>query len=331
MFVEPFLKSSPAIRRYADNPLLAGKDIPYNANCIFNAGVCKYQGRYVMLFRNDYDYISGGRFGGCNLGLAFSDDGLHWRPEAEPFFDAARLHDPEVTRIYDPRLTVIEDTLYVCFAMDTHHGLRGGIGRIPDDFSGLEILSLSVPDNRNMVLFPEKIGGMYARLERPMPVYSRGRDRFDTWISFSPDLKFWGESKLILGVEEVPFANDKTGPAAPPIRTKAGWLTLFHAVDIDQSRGKNGWEDTWKKRYSAGVMLLDLDDPSKVLGVYKEPLIAPDTQYEACEGFRENVIFPGGLIREEDGSLKIYYGAADTVECLAFAEEETLIGLCLGK
>ncbi len=275
MLLEPVLHSSPVLRRCPQNPVLSKKDIPYNAELIFNAGVVKYEGRYVMVFRNDYDHQGGVQFGGCNLGIAYSDDGICWKAEPKPFVTLEQFDDPEILRVYDPRLTVMEGEVYICFAMDTRHGLRGGIART-HGLTGFEILSLSLPDNRNMVLFPEKIGGMYARLERPMPVYSRwGRDRFDTWLSLSPDLRFWGESKLVLAVEDVPYANDKIGPAAPPVKTEKGWLTLFHAVDIDHSRGKNGWEDTWKKRYSAGIMLLDADDPSKIIGLSKTPLIAP--------------------------------------------------------
>lgn len=329
MILEPVLRSSGVIKRYENNPVLSGKDIPFDAECIFNAGVAKYQGKYVMIFRNDYNYISGARFGGCNLGVAFSDDGIKWTVREKPFFELEYLNDPEITRVYDPRLTVIEGELYICFAVDTRHGLRGGIGRVKEDFGGIEFISMSVPDNRNMVLFPEKIGGRYVRLERPMPIYSRGKDRFDTWLSVSPDLKFWGESRLVLPVEAVKYANDKTGPAAPPVKTEKGWLTVFHAVDIDHTRGKNGWEDSWKKRYSAGIMLLDLEDPSKIIGKYEEPLLAPETVYEANEGFRENVIFPGGMILEDSGEVKIYYGAADTVECLATADVNELLRLCL--
>lgn len=332
MILEPILKSSSVIKRYENNPVLSKKDIPFPADCIFNAGVAKYQGKYVMVFRNDFNYVSGGRFDGCNLGIALSDDGIHWSVRETPFFENAeiRKQNPEIMRVYDPRLSVIDGELFICFAVDTHHGLRGGIGKVKADFSGIEFISMSVPDNRNMVLFPEKINGMYVRLERPMPVYSRGGDRFDTWISYSPDLKFWGESKLLLPVEAVKYANDKTGPAAPPIKTEKGWLTLFHAVDIDRERGKNGWEDRWQKRYSAGIMLLDLEDPSKILGQYSEPLLAPETDYEANAGFRENVIFPGGMLLEDNGEVKIYYGAADTVECLATADVQDLIQLCLG-
>jgi beta-1,4-mannooligosaccharide/beta-1,4-mannosyl-N-acetylglucosamine phosphorylase len=167
------------------------------------------------------------------------------------------------------------------------------------------------------------------RLERPFPVYSRGgEDRFDTWMSYSYDMKYWGDTKLLFAVEDVPFANDKIGPGAPPVKTEHGWLTLFHSVDIDRTRGKNGWEDRWQKRYCAGIMLLDLEDPSKIIGMSMEPLIAPETEYETEGGFRTNVIFPGGMILEDDGEVKIYYGASDTVECMATARVEDLIALC---
>lgn len=323
--LNPILKSSPVIKRYENNPVLSYKDVPYNAALIFNAGVAKYQGKYVMVFRNDYGSVEERRLDGTNLGLAFSDDGIHWEVQDKPCFD---LKDEEILRAYDPRLTVMDGKVYMCFAVDTRHGIRGGIA-VTEDFEKFEIISMTVPDNRNMVLFPEKIGGKYVRLERPFPVYGRGgKDRFDIWISDSPDLVYWGNSKLLLGVENVPYANDKIGPGAPPVKTEKGWLTTFHAVDLDPSRGKNGWESAWKKRYCAGIMLLELEDPSKVIGLCKDPLIAPETDYETVDGFRTNVIFPGGMILEDDGEVKIYYGAADTVECLATAYVDDLIKLC---
>jgi beta-1,4-mannooligosaccharide/beta-1,4-mannosyl-N-acetylglucosamine phosphorylase len=323
--LNPTLESSPVIKRYENNPVLSYKDVPYNAALIFNAGVAKYQGKYVMVFRNDYGSVEERRLDGTNLGLAFSDDGIHWEVQDKPCFD---LKDEEILRAYDPRLTVMDGKVYMCFAVDTRHGIRGGIA-VTEDFEKFEIISMTVPDNRNMVLFPEKIGGKYVRLERPFPVYGRGgKDRFDIWISDSPDLVYWGNSKLLLGVENVPYANDKIGPGAPPVKTEKGWLTTFHAVDLDPSRGKNGWESAWKKRYCAGIMLLELEDPSKVIGLCKDPLIAPETDYETIDGFRTNVIFPGGMILEDDGEVKIYYGAADTVECLATAHVDDLIKLC---
>ncbi|WP_413371771.1 glycoside hydrolase family 130 protein [Paenibacillus taichungensis] len=323
------LASSSVIKRYLNNPILDASCVPYPTALVFNAGVTKFNGKYVMVFRNDYGSLEQQTIEAhhtTDLGVAFSDDGIHWEVQPKPCF---KLHDQEIIRAYDPRLTVIDGRCYMCFAVDTHHGIRGGVA-VTDDFEEFEILSLSTPDLRNMVLFPEKIGGKFMRLERPFTVYSRGGvDRFDMWISESPDLRYWGNSDLLLAVEDVPFANDKIGPAAPPIKTEQGWLTTFHAVDIDPARGKNGWETSWQKRYTAGLMLLDLDNPKKIIGMYQNPLLAPEASYEIEGGFRNNVIFPGGMVLEDDGEVKIYYGAADTVECLATAHIDDLIQLCL--
>jgi beta-1,4-mannooligosaccharide/beta-1,4-mannosyl-N-acetylglucosamine phosphorylase len=337
--VPQVLKSSPCIRRCAENPVLAPSDIPYEASLVFNAGVTKYQGRYVMVFRDDYGWAEGKGFSGTHLGLAFSDDGVAWDVEPKPCLTVEQFRESmrpllrnrgteEIHRAYDPRLTVLDGRCYLCFAVESDHGIRGGIA-VTDDFRDFELLSLSVPDNRNMVLFPERVDERFVRLERPFPIYGRGApERFDVWLSRSPDLVHWGEEDLVLGVEDVPFSNRKIGPGAPPVRTPQGWLTTFHAVDFDESRGKNGWEPRWQKRYTAGVMLLDLDDPRKLIGLCEQPLLSPEADYETSEGYRCNVIFPGGMILEPDGEVKIYYGAADTVECLASAHVDDLLALC---
>lgn len=319
------------ISRYNNGkPILSKDDMPYEAECIFNAGVTKFRGKYLMAFRNDYGFNGKSAFSHCKIGYATSEDGIKWNVSDKTLLCPEDMNDPDVTRVYDPRLTVIEDELFMCFAVDTHHGIRGGIAHI-HDFDNIEVLHLTAPDNRNMVLFPQKIGGRFARLERPFPVYSRGgKDRFDIWISFSKDLKYWGDTKLLLGVEDVPFANDKIGPGAPPVLTDKGWLVVFHSVDLDTNRGKNGWEEKWQKRYCAGLMLLDKDDPCRVIGLLKEPLLEPETKWETEEGYRTNVIFPGGLILEDDNSVKIYYGASDTVECLATARLEDLLKVLWG-
>ncbi|MCQ2462695.1 MAG: glycoside hydrolase family 130 protein [Clostridia bacterium] len=318
------MKSSSIIKKL-DRPVLTRKDIPYNAALIFNAGVTKYNGKYVMVFRNDYGDFENHVLKGTNIGLATSDDGISWSVAPKPCF---ALEDDEIQRAYDPRLTVIDGKCYMCFAVDTKHGLRGGIAST-EDFAHFDIHSMSLPDNRNMALFPEKIGGYFTRLERPMPVYSRRhRDTFDIWMSQSPDLEFWGRHKLVIGTESIPFCNDKIGPAAPPVKTEKGWLTTFHSVMLYPEREKNGWENKWIKAYYGGIMLLDLDDPSKVIGKYDEPLLVCDRDFEEEDGFRKDVIFPGGMILEDSGEVKIYYGASDTVECLATADVNELIKLC---
>ncbi len=325
-------RSPSVIKRYENNPVLTAKDIPYEATLIFNAGVVRFRGKYLMAFRDDYNYSIVRTHFHTHIGLAESEDGITWKVLAKPLILYDDVHTEEISRFYDPRLSVIDGQLYMCFAVDTKHGVRGGIAMLKNDLSGIEILSLSVPDNRNMVLFPEKINGLYARLERPMPVYSRGgKEIFDTWISFSPDLKYWGESTLLLPQERVPFSNCKVGPAAPPLKTPYGFLTLFHAVKKDSRLFKNGWEPTWKKVYSAGIMLLDLNDPTKILGICDEPLLFPEAPYELYNGFRNNAIFPCGMVLEDDNEVKIYYGAGDIVTCLATADLDDLVSLCLQK
>jgi beta-1,4-mannooligosaccharide/beta-1,4-mannosyl-N-acetylglucosamine phosphorylase len=322
------MSKSAGLTRYSGNPVLSAARIPYPATLIFNAGVAKYQGKYVMVFRNDYGGEPGsGRFAGTNIGVAFSDDGLNWEPRPKPWIT---WQTDEIHRAYDPRITVIDGRCYLCFALDTRHGIRGGIA-ITEDFDHWEILSLSAPDNRNMVLFPDKLNGKFLRLERPFPVYGRGGgEHFDVWFSDSPDGAYWGNTRLVLGSEQVPWANSKIGPGAPPVRTGAGWLTTFHAVNSDQSKELPAWHKGWHKTYTIGLMLLDLDCPWKVIGMAREPLLAPTADYE-LKGFRGHVLFPGGMILEPNGEVKLYYGAADTTECLATGQVDDLIALCRGN
>jgi beta-1,4-mannooligosaccharide/beta-1,4-mannosyl-N-acetylglucosamine phosphorylase len=326
--------------RHPRNPVLSASDVPYASSLTFNAGVVRHQGEYLMVFRNDYGHDGQGGFAGTNIGLARSSDGINWTVDPEPILaeDVVReelkrsmghRYAPGfIRRIYDPRLTVIEGRIHLCFAVDTDHGICGGVAET-EDFKTYKWLSLSAPDNRNMVLFPRRIGGRYVRYERPMPVYMRQHpEAFPIWCAESPDLQYWGCNRPVLGVDEVPYANMKIGPAAPPVETPQGWLVSFHAVHGDPSNRLDGWEPKgWFKSYYAGLMLVDLDDPSRLLGMMKAPLLAPETAYEK-NGFRGNVIFPCGMLLEDSGEVKLYYGAADTCVALASAHVDDLLAAC---
>ncbi len=327
-FDENLYRSSKVVTRY-DEPILTPDDVPFPSSLTFNAGIIKTGGKYVMLFRNDYgvtaeEFSKGKHFEGTNIGYAESSDGIHFKIDPKPRF---AVRNDEILRVYDPRITELDGRFYVAFAADTRHGIRGAIYEATNDFKDFELLSMSTPDNRNMVIFPEKINGNFVRLERPMPVYSRGRDCFDIWLSDSPDLRYWGNPHLVLGVEDVPYCNDKIGPAAPPLKTDRGWLCIFHAVDLDTSRGKNGWEGRWQKRYCIGIILLDLKNPQKVIGMSKVPLMVPEAPYEISGGFRDNALFPCAMV-EEGETVRIYYSAGDREIRLASAKLSDLLALC---
>ncbi len=334
--VFPEYKSAPFLKKL-ERPILTAQDMPYEAGLVFNAGVTKFNGKYIMVFRNDYGttperYQQDGGFNHTTIGVAISDNGVDgWQVRDHHLFDSAVTQaetNRDIRRFYDPRITLLEGKPYLCLAADARVGIQGCIAEVSDDFETAKVISMSVPNNRNMVLFPEKIGGYYYRLERPMAVFGTNSECCDMWVSRSPDLIHWGDSECILRTGNIPFANGKIGPASPPIRTEKGWLATYHGVDFDPARGKNGWEAKWGLRYSAGIMLLDLDDPRRVVAWSKKPLIAPELPYETDEGFRQNVIFPGGMILEDDGEVKIYYGASDTYECLATAQLDDLINFC---
>jgi len=312
------------IHRHHRNPILKAEDVPYHATLTFNAGVTKYKGVYVMVFRNDYGDESTRKLHGTNLGLAYSDDGVHWEVQPKPCF---QLSDEHIICVNDPRLTIINDLCYITFAVITRQGVRGGLA-VTDNFKDFKILDITLPDNRNLVLFPEKINNKYIRLERPFSLYMNSSERFDIWLSESHDLRYWGDSRLVLKSESVPYCNNRIGAGAPPIKTKHGWLAIFHAVSRYAETIYNGWEGTWNKEYVAGVMLLDLENPSKVKALADRPLITPEASYE-LHGFRGNVVFPGGCVLEEDGEVKIYYGAADTVEALITTNLDDLIEFTL--
>ena len=314
--------------------VLSRELVPYDSALTFNAGISRVRDGYVMLFRNDYGFckkdfddfyagISDNTTPKTNLGAAFSPDGVNWKVQPKPVFS---LSGKGICRAYDPRITSLGNGQYgVCFAVDTVAGVRGGIA-VTADFEHFEVKSISLPENRNMVLFPEKVNGEYVRLERPFLVRNRNHS---IWLSRSPDLIHWGESELVLNAQDLPFANLKIGPGAPPVKTPHGWLTLIHAVE-NQEKPFDAWTRDWTSCYYGGIMLLDLKNPAKILALAGKPLLVPEEPYE-LEGFRGGVIFPGGLIAEPDGTAKIYYGAADTVECLAEASINDLIEFCLSN
>ncbi|MFB3892425.1 MAG: glycoside hydrolase family 130 protein [Phycisphaerae bacterium] len=332
------MPTSPIIRKHEGNPIITAAGLPFEGTIAYNCGACRFHGRYLMLFRVDvhrYDNAADARMHiwppksfDLKIARAWSDDGVHFKIDPEPALTA----EGDEPNVYDPRIQVVDGKLYLAYASDTPYGIRSGLA-VSDDAVHFKRLYLSEPDNRNAVLFPERIGGLLTRLDRPFARSYASQRPYDIWLSQSPDGVFWGRHKLVLPAQKNPWSNDKIGPATPPIRTKQGWLALYHGVTLDPNRPGCGWSGTWSKLYRAGVMLLDLDEPHRIIGISKEPVLVPDQPYElpAGGGMRPDVVFPGGLVEEPDGTCKIYWGAADTTVAVGTASVSDLVALCTHK
>jgi len=159
------------------------------------------------------------------------------------------------------------------------------------------------------ILFPEKVNGEYVRFDRPI-----GRGVGSIWISFSKNLVDWGKAEVVMPPRGGYWDSFRVGASAPPIKTKDGWLEIYHGVKMTSSG----------PIYKIGTALLDLNDPSKVLARCEEPALSPREDYERV-GDVGNVVFACGAVVEENGEIKVYYGGADTYLCVATADFAKLV------
>jgi len=299
------------VQRYGNNPILTKNDVPYAVATVHNAGVVKYKGRYIMIFRS---HLENGR---SILGLAESDDGYHFSVDDKPFMTPSAqgiFKEYEEYGIEDPRITCIDGEYLITYSAYSKHGVRIGLAKT-DNFKTIHRLSLiTEADYRNIVIFPEKINGLYLRLDRPHSKISP----WSIWISYSPDLIYWGNSKVIIKPVLYHWDEMKIGPGAPPIKTAKGWLNIYHGV----------FQTMDGCVYRLGVALHDLKDPSKVIGVGDKWILQPEKSYEIT-GYVHNIVFTCGAVAEDDGSVKIYWGGADTVMCVGTALIDDLVDLCL--
>lgn len=296
------------IRRYAGNPIITVNDLPCRSNAVFNSGCIKHNEKYIMMLRiEDVD-------GAQHFRMAYSNDGVKFDIAENPVIipPSENEHFFELL-CYDPRITYLEKSFYVCYAAHGSKGVRVSIIKTEDFVKFERVCYATQPDNRNGVLFPERINGKYVLLNRPTVAYGQG-GKGDMWISFSPDLVHWGNSKLVAETRCERWDGHKLGAGPVPIKTNAGWLLLYHGV----SERCNGLI------YRTGVILLDLEDPARVIARSKGYILSPLEDYERI-GDTDNCIFVTGNVLEDDGTVKIYYGGADTVMCLAFATLDDLI------
>jgi predicted GH43/DUF377 family glycosyl hydrolase len=299
------------IRRYDGNPILTPDDIPYPVETVHNAGVTKVDGRYVMLFRA---HRANGR---CVLGLAESEDGFKFTPRPEPFMVPASdgvFAEYEAFGVEDPRITFLDGEYLITYSAYSRHGVRIALAKTRDWQAVERVALISQADMRNVAICPDKFDGRYVRLDRPHSEISP----WAIWISYSPDLLYWGDSRVVMKPMQYHWDEMKIGPGAPPIRTPRGWLHIYHGVfpTMDGSV------------YRLGVALHDLHDPAKILGVCDRWILQPEHPCEVT-GYVHNVVFTCGAVPEDDGTVKIYWGGADKVMNVGVADLDELVELCL--
>ena len=340
---------SDVLRRYGDQPVLEPRAGHWDAASTFNPGaILGDDGKVLMLYRAVTDlkpYVS-------RFGLAGSDDGRHFERLAdEPVFEPQAVC--EVGGVEDARITREGEEFLVTYAavsvvpgpayeqVDFFRRAREDPtierpGMPPmgpsvtcllrsKDLRSFEYQTTVTPpgiDDRDGVLFPEKVGGRYVLLHRPTSWVGRtyGTDKAAIWLAFSDDLVNWdygtGPQYLLMAPREaIAWERAKIGAGPPPVRTDAGWLMIYHGVDD-------------RYVYRVGAALLDLDDPTNVLARTDEFLMEPVLEWERV-GVIPNVVFPTAAVLRE-GELLVYYGGADRVVGLAVAAVDELLGHLTG-
>jgi beta-1,4-mannooligosaccharide/beta-1,4-mannosyl-N-acetylglucosamine phosphorylase len=291
--------------RCKHNPLITTDSLHYLANTVFNAGAADLGNQILLLLRVE---SCSGR---SHLTLALSENGVsNWHVEDWALLHPGNGHEHETFGVEDARITWMDHLrcYIITYTAYSEHGPTVGIAKTLD-FRKAERVSIAFPpDNKDAVIFPRKIKDNYVMLHRP----SVGGGSI--WIGYSPDLIYWGKSKVVITLRGGPWWDGhRVGAGLPPIETEHGWLIIYHGVK----------EMVYGPIYRVGAALLDLEDPSKLIGRTKYFIMTPSEPYERM-GDVPNVIFPtGGFIRGKD--LWIYYGAADSSVCLATAPISDII------
>lgn len=335
---------APICRRFENNPILSPKDIKPSRDDFFvtgvlNAGAFEFDGQYCWMVRiaeafiqdNDQvlktpqtDLEAGWPNMHCtefrkddealdfsdsrivwykdkrikpwitnisHLRMARSDDGKHF--EIDESVQIVPADKYEQFGVEDPRVVKIDDTYLITYSAISRHGVTSNLITTKDFKEFDRKGPLFVPDNKDIAIFPEKVRGQYVAFHRPS-VSMLGKP--DIWIAFSDDLIHWGNHQAIMYGREGKFDSQRIGCGPEPIKTDKGWLELYHGSD--------------DKAYYMGAVLLDLDDPTKVVARSEEPILTPEEPYE-LEGFFANVVFANGQIVHDDGKIYLYYGGAD--------------------
>jgi predicted GH43/DUF377 family glycosyl hydrolase len=334
--------------RHPENPIVVPGRYDWRRAVTFNPGVLYDEGRFYL-----YERTAGSlRPFHCFIGMLESDDGVHFTQVGEEPVWTPTMAGSEYGSVQDPRVVKIEGRYYMTYAFRPYawNSHPTGVG-VPESFepvfpgfsgkpednmtrSGIAVsddrvqwrhLAWATPadlDDRDVILFPEKINGRFALLRRPLqfvgPEY--GTDYPGIWICFSEDLETWSSPTLLIK-PEFAWEDNRIGGSTPPLRTEAGWLVFYHGVENQDPK-------TRRVCYRLGAMLLDLDDPTRVLARTSDFLMEPETYYERFGLYIPNVIFPTANV-VKDGLVYLYYGVCDTAIALATVPLDDLVAQVL--
>jgi len=275
------------IERYPGNPILRPNPLhEWESLNVFNAAAIYHNSLFHLLYRaQGGDYTS-------YIGYAVSEDGFHWNRLDQPVFSPGNEY--ETRGVEDPRVTYLDGKFYMTYTGYSPIGMRASLA-VSDNLITWKhhSIMLANENNKDTAIFPEKIGGRYCLLHRREP---------DIWLGYSDDLLNWTDHQVIMRPTGKTWQHTKIGISGTPERTERGWLLIYHAVDANAV-------------YRLGAVLLDLDNPAKILKRLDEPILEPRETWE-IRGDVPNVCFSCGQVIK-DGVLYVYYGGADRVMAVA--------------
>lgn len=327
------------LKKYENNPILfPNPKNEWENLCVLNPAVIYDEAKkeFVMLYRaagDTYEHY-------IYLGLATSKDGYNFerqsdKPNFEPDYNGA-----DGGCVEDPRLVKIGDWYYLTYASRPYAPGRYWLDEpkpwvnppvtgptylnnnatltflaITQDFKTYKKLGRMTDsryDDRDVFIFPEKINGKWVRLSRPMEMCGEGYENENPaiWITFSDDMLEWGKPELLYKGRTW-WESKKIGGSCPPIKTEDGWFFIYHGVSAEDHS------------YRVGAMLLDLEDPRKILAITEDFILEPEFDYEK-KGYYNGCVFPTANV-VVDGTLYVYYGAADKFVCVATCDFQELV------
>ena len=288
-------------KKFDGNPILTPEDWPYPTNAVFNPGAAKLNAETLLLVRVE------DMRGFSHLTVARSADGFtNWQVDPAPTLQADQSSREEKWGLEDPRIVWLEEQkqFAVTYVSFSEGGPVVSLAITKNFRTFARLGTLLPPEDKDACLFPRRFNGRFALIHRPIV-----RGEAHIWLSFSPDLKHWGDHQLLIRTRAGYWDCHRVGLACQPIETPLGWLLFYHGVR----------STTAGQIYRVGLALLDLNAPWKVLRRSDEWVLGPHAYYERV-GEVGGVVFPtGAVVHKETNQLNLYYGAADCTVAVATA------------